>query len=223
MKVAVSWSGGMESNLALHKAKQEGHDIKYLVAFVTKTWPSFCHPVTVMELQAKSLGIPLLKLRVQEPYVEGYHEAIKKLVEMGIEGIVTGDIYVVDDMHGLWMEKVTKGLDIEVIMPLWEMNTTQVLEEEVTLGFRSVFTCLVKKCFTDEWLGRELNKNSINDLKALAKETNMDPAGENGEYHTMVIDGPTYKQPIEITKFTKEQSDTRLYIKINEYALKPSK
>lgn len=223
MKVAVSWSGGMESNLALHKAKQEGHDIKYLVAFVAETWPSFCHPVTIMELQAKSIGIPLIKLRVQEPYEQGYREAIKKLVEMGIEGIVTGDIYVVDDYHGPWMEKVTEGQNIELIMPLWEQNTTEVLDEEIASGFKSIFTCLVKDRFTEEWLGRELNETSVNDLKKLAKETNMDPAGENGEYHTMVIDGPTYKQPIEITKISKEKSDTRLYIKINEYSLKAKK
>lgn len=223
MKVAVSWSGGMESNLALYKAQKEGHDIKYLVAFVTETWPSFCHPVTIMKLQSKSLGIPLIKLKVKQPYEQGYREAVKKLVEMGMEGLITGDIYVVDDYHGPWMEKVTKGQNIELIMPLWEQNTTKVLDEEVLSGFKSVFTCLVKKCFTEEWLGRELNKTSVKDLKALAKETNMDPAGENGEYHTMVIDGPTYKQPIEITKFTKEQSDTRLYIKINEYNLKPNK
>ena len=137
MKVAVSWSGGMESNLALHKAIQEGHDVKYLVAFVAETWPSFCHPVTIMELQSKSTGIPLIKLRVQEPYEQGYREAIKKLVEMGIEGIVTGDIYVVDDHHGLWMEKVTKGLDIKLIMPLWEQDTTKVLDEEISSGFKS--------------------------------------------------------------------------------------
>jgi uncharacterized protein (TIGR00290 family) len=220
MKVAVSWSGGMESNLALHKAIQEGHDVKYLVVFVAKTWPSFCHPVTIMELQAKSIGIPLLKLKVQEPFEEGYHEAIKKLVEMGIEGIVTGDIYVVDDLHGLWMNKVTKGLDIEVIMPLWKLDTTKVLEDELSSGFKSVFTCLVKPAFTKDWLGKELNKTSLKELKAYAKEKGFDPCGENGEYHTMVVDGPTYKQPLEISGITKEETDTRLYIKINKYQLK---
>ena len=223
MKVAVSWSGGMESNLALYKTQKEGHDIKYLVAFVTETWPSFCHPVTIMELQSKSLGIPLIKLIVKQPYDQGYRDAIKKLVDMGMEGIVTGDIYVVDDYHGPWMEKATRGQNIELIMPLWEQDTTKVLDEEISSGFKSVFTCLIKKCFTEEWLGRELNKTSVSELKALAKETNMDPCGENGEYHTMVINGPNYKQPIEITKITKEQTDTRLYLKINKYALKPSK
>jgi diphthine-ammonia ligase len=220
MKVAVSWSGGMESALSCHKVLKEGHDVEYLVVFVAETWPAFCHPLSIMELQAKAAGIPLLKLPVQEPFEESYNKAISKLVEMGIEGIVTGDIYVVDDLHGLWMNKVTKGLEISVIIPLWEQDTHKVLDEEVSSGFRSIFTCLGRQWFTMEWLGRELNKTSAKDLKALAKETGIDPCGENGEYHTMTIDGPIYKETIEISKFSKEKTDTRLFIKISEYCSK---
>ena len=221
MKVAVSWSGGMESVLSLHRALNEGYDVEYLVAFVAETWPANCHPVPIMELQSKSIGIPLLKLPVQEPFEKTYHEACAKLVEMGIEGIVTGDIYVVDDLHGRWMDKVTKGLDLTVIMLLWEEDTSKVLAEEVSSGFKSVFTCLGKEWFTEEWSGRELNKDSVNDLKALAKEKGMDPCGENGEYHTMTIDGPIFNEKIEIGKFSKKQTDTRLYIEISEFCLKP--
>ena len=220
MKVAISWSGGMESALACHRVIKEGHDIEYLAVFVSDTWPAFCHPLSIMELQSKSLGIPLLKLKVKEPYDKGYREAVKKLVEKGIEGIVTGDIYVVDDLHGRWMDNVTEGLDIKVLMPLWEQDTGKVLDEEVSTGFRSVFTCLGQEWFTEDWAGRELNKNSVNDLKLLAKRTGMDPCGENGEYHTMTIDGPLFNDEIEISKFSKEKINDRFFIKINEYSLK---
>jgi diphthine-ammonia ligase len=220
MKVAVSWSGGMESALAWYKASKQGYDIRYLVVFVAETWPSFCHPLTIMEMQAKSIGIPLLKLHVKEPYEQSYKEAIKKLVQKGIEGIITGDIYVVDDLHGRWMDKVTEGLDISVIMPLWKQDTKKVLNEEISSGFRSVFTCLGKRWFTKEWLGRELNQKSVNNLKVLAEEKGMDPCGENGEYHTMVIDGPNFKETINILNFSKEERNDRLFIKIKEYSSK---
>ena len=222
MKVAVSWSGGMESAVSLNRILKEGkYDVEYLVAFVSETWPANCHPVPIMELQAKSIGIPLLKLPVKEPFEKTYHEACAKLVEMGIGGIVTGDIYVVDELHGRWMDKVTEGLDLKVIMPLWEEDTGKVLDEEVSSGFKSVFTCLLKKYFTEEWAGRELNMNSVKDLKALAKDKGMDPCGENGEYHTMTIDGPIFNEKIEIGLFAKKQTDTRLYIEISEFCLKP--
>ena len=220
MKIAVSWSGGMESCLACHRVWKEGYDVAYLVVFVAETWPSFCHPLSIMELQAKALGIPLLRLGVKEPYEKSYREAISKLIEKGIKGIVTGDIYVVDDLHGRWMDKVTEWLDISVIMPLWNQDTSKVLNEEISSGFKSVFTCLGQQWFTEEWLGRELNENSVNDLKALAKKAGIDPCGENGEYHTMTIDGPTFKQAIEISKFSKEKHNNRLFIKIKEYSLK---
>jgi diphthine-ammonia ligase len=222
MNIAISWSGGMESALACHKVIEQGYDVAYLVVFLTETWPAFCHPLSIMELQAKALEIPLLKLEVKEPFEQTYREAISHLIEKeGIKGIVTGDIYVVDDIHGRWMDKVTKGLDISVIMPLWNQDTSEVLNEELSSGFRSIFTCLGRQWFNEEWLGRELNKDSIKDLKALAKETGMDPCGENGEYHTMAIDGPIFKERVEISKFSKEKHNNRLFIKISEYSLKP--
>ena len=223
MKIAISWSGGIESALVCHRAIEDGYEVAYLAVFVSDTWPSFCHPLSIMELQSKAMRIPLLKLIVKEPYEKNYREAITKLIEKGVEGISTGDIYVVDDLHGRWMDKVTEGLDISVIMPLWNRDTNEVLEEEVTTGFRSVFTCFGQQWFTEEWLGRELNKNSVNELRVLAKRTGMDPCGENGEYHTMTIDGPTFKDAIEISKFTKEVRKDRLFIKIIECALKPKK
>jgi diphthine-ammonia ligase len=218
MKVAVSWSGGLESSLACHKVIQEGHDVACLVTFVLdQYWPAMGHPPQIMRLQSESMGIPLVMLTVEEPYKEGYRKAIANLIETrGIEGIVTGDIYVVDDVHGNWMESVTEGLDIKVMMPLWERDTSEVLDDEMSSGFRAVFTCVKEPFFTEEWIGRELNKGTVKDLRALAEKNGMDPCGENGEYHTMVIDGPIFKKPIKIPEFTREKSETRFYMKVTE-------
>lgn len=221
MKVAVSWSGGMESCLSLYKVLQEGYDVAYLVAFVADTWPRYCHPLPVMALQSKSLEIPLLKREVKEPYDKTYKEAISGLIDKeAIEGIVTGDIYVVDELHGRWMDKVTEGLDISVIMPLWGQDTRKVLKEEVTTGFKSIFTCLLQEWLSEEWLGKELNESSAKQLQVIAKETGLDPCGEKGEYHTMAIDGPIFKQAIEISKVSKEKQENRLYLKIGECFLR---
>jgi diphthine-ammonia ligase len=218
VKVAVSWSGGLESSLACHKVIEEGHDVACLVTFVLGPyWPAMGHPPQIMRLQSESMGIPLIILKVEEPYKEGYRKAIANLIEtLGIEGIVTGDIYVVDDVHGNWMESVTEGLDIKVMMPLWERDTSEVLDDEMSSGFRAVFTCVKEPFFTEEWIGRELNKGTVKDLRALAEKNGMDPCGENGEYHTMVIDGPIFKKPIKIPEFTREKSETRFYMKVTE-------
>jgi len=218
MKVAVSWSGGLESSLSCHKIIEEGHDVDCLAVFVLDPyWPAMGHPPQIMRLQSESMGIPLVMLKVEEPYKEGYKKAIASLIETrGMEGIVTGDIYVVDDVHGNWMESVCEGLDIKVIMPLWEQDTFQVLDDEISSGFRAVFTCVKQPWFNEEWIGRELNKETVKDLLMLAEKHGIDPCGENGEYHTMVIDGPIFKKPIKIPKFTKEKSETRFYMKVTE-------
>ncbi len=224
MKVAVSWSGGMESSLSLYKALKMGYDVAYLVVFVAETWPRHCHPLPVMALQSKSLGIPLLKREVKEPFEKTYRKAISSLInEEKVEGIVTGDIYVVDELHGRWMDKVTEGLDISVIMPLWGQDTNKVLKEEVTTGFKSIFTCLLEEWLSEDWLGKELNQNSAKELQALANEIGLDPCGEKGEYHTMAIDGPIFKQAIDISQFSKEKLDNHLYLKISECSLRPKK
>jgi len=71
-----------------------------------------------MGLQAKALRIPPLKLRISGSYGKSYREAISKLTEKCVEGIVTGNIYVVDGLLKRWMDKVTEGLNISVIIPL---------------------------------------------------------------------------------------------------------
>ncbi len=218
MKVAVSWSGGLESSLACHKVIQEGHDVACLVVFVLdQYWPAMGHPPHIMRLQSESIGIPLIMLKVDEPYKEGYHKAIARLIEtQGVKGIVTGDIYIVDDVHGNWMESVCEGLEIKVIMPLWERNTFEVLDDEMSSGFKAIFTCVKLPWFNKDWIGRELNKDSVKELLALAEKHGMDPCGENGEYHTMVIDGPIFKKQIKIPKFNREKSDSRFYMKVIE-------
>ena len=221
MKVAVSWSGGVESCLACHKAITKGYDVTHLVTFVLDSWPSICHPLPLMRLQSRAIGIPHLEVKVEAPYREGYRKAIARLKETeGIEGIVTGDIYVVDSTHGRWMESVCEGSDVAVITPLWGQDTYHILNEEVSEGFRAIFTCVKQPWFNEEWLGRELNKSSLRDLKTLINKHGIDPCGEKGEYHTMAVDGPIFKEAIEISKFSKEKQDTLLFIKISEFSLK---
>lgn len=222
MKVVVSWSGGMECSLACHKAMAQGYDVTSLVTFVLDSWPSSCHPLPVMELQSQAIGIPHLRMPVEEPYRKGYREAISQLIEeRGVEGIVTGDIYVVDSFHGRWMEDVCQGLDIEVVSPLWNENPRKVLDEEVSEGFKGFFTCLKRPWFTEEWLGRILCKNSVEDLFSLVDKHGIDPCGENGEYHTMVVDGPNFQETINISGFLKREKGDRLFTRITDFSLNP--
>lgn len=221
MRVAVSWSGGKDSCLACYKALAQGHDVTNLVTFIWET-PSLAHPMPLIALQSKALGIKHTEARVKEPYFEQYREAMARLKkENGIEGIVTGDISFVDSFHGNWINDVCKGLNIEVIKPLWEADRSDLLNELISKGFKAVFTCVKEPWFDEKWLGRELDWECLKDLKKLRDKYGMDLCGEMGEYHTMMIDGPIFKKALEISRFSKEKQEGIYFMRVTESHLKP--
>lgn len=227
MKVAVSWSGGKDSCLALHKAMVKGFDVAFITTFLWET-PAFWHPLEFVPLQAEALGIRHVLTKVKEPYFGEYREAISKFTtEEGIEGIVTGDIALVDNdgraFHQAWMDNVCKGLNIEVIKPLWARDRLEILNELLSEGFRIVFTCVKEPWFDEAWLGRELDKKCLKDLLRLRDKYGMDICGEKGEYHTVVIDGPIFNKAIRIVEFTREKKDSIFYMKPTKISLESKK
>ena len=221
MKVAASWSGGKDSCLACYKAIAQGYDVTNIVTFIWET-PSLAHPLPLIALQSKALGIKQIEAKVKEPYFEQYIETLSRLIkENGIEGIVTGDIYFVDSSHRNWMDDVCKELSIEIIKPLWDVDRYEILNELISRGFKAVFTCAKQPWFDEKWLGRELDWKCLNDLKELREKYGIDLCGEFGEYHTMMIDGPIFKEAIEISKFSKEKQDNVHFMRVIESYLKP--
>lgn len=222
MRVSVLWGGGKDSTLACYRAVSQGYDIASLVTFILDSWPSLCHPIHLMSLQSKALGMPHLMFKVGEPYREGYRQTLTRLKEeTGIGGVVAGDIRVAE--HKLWYESVCEGLGIDVILPLWGAEPDRILDEFVSQGFRAIFTCVKRPWFSEEWLGRELDKDCVEVVKMLSREYRIDSCGENGEYHTMVIDGPTFKEAVEISKFSVKERNRVLFMQVEECSLKPKK
>ncbi len=221
MKVAVLWSGGKESCLAYRKATTQGYDVACIATFVGKR-PFLCHPLPLMSLQSKAISIPHLRMEVKEPYRKEYKKAISRLVDInGIEGVVTGDISLVNTVHRNWIEGICEELGVHTIKPLWGLKTNQILNEVISQGFKAIFTCVRQPWFDEEWLGSDLDRDRLKRLKALNDEYGIDLCGEKGEYHTMVIDAPIFKEAIQISKFNKEKENSLLFIKINEFSLKP--
>jgi diphthine-ammonia ligase len=221
LKVVALWSGGKESCLACQKAMAGGFDVDFIVTFLWET-PFVCHPLSLMPLQSKALGIPQVKAKVKEPYFEEYREAISRFIkEDGIKGIVTGDISFIDNFHGNWIDDFCKGLDVEVIKPLWGLDRCQILKELVSKGFKAVFTCVRKRWFDEKWLGRELDRACIKELKELNDKQGIDLCGERGEYHTMIVDAPIFKEVIQISKFSKEKKGGLFFIKPTQFFLGP--
>ncbi|WP_422658848.1 diphthine--ammonia ligase [Paenibacillus sp. EC2-1] len=197
-KFIASFSGGKDSVLALYKAMQDGEAIGLIVMLEEEGKRSRSHgmPPALIQAQADSIGLPVYTAAASWAQ---YEEVFMKLLEQGkhqgAEVLVTGDL----DMpaHGCWHDKVTKNAGLGLGMPLWEMDHKEAVLEFIHLGFKTiVVTVNLSLGMREDDLGRVLTLDYIQELETRG----IDPCGEGGEFHTTVLDGPLFKNPISVRK-----------------------
>lgn len=201
-KALLNWSGGKDSALTLYKLQQsQDFEIARLLTSISQKYQRISmHGVRVglLELQAKSIGIPLVKMEVPDmPSMEVYEntmrETLSGLKKDGITSSVFGDIFL-EDLR-TYRENRLSELGILGIFPLWKQPTDSLIHEFLDLGFKTITTCVNEKYLDKSFVGRVIDADFLKDLPA-----NVDPCGENGEFHTFVYDGPIFSNPIEFQK-----------------------
>ncbi|RZN62742.1 MAG: diphthine--ammonia ligase [Methanonatronarchaeia archaeon] len=185
-----SWSGGKDSCLSLHKALELGFDVKYLVNMVNKE-RKIGHgtPPEYVERQASSLGLELVQREVTwESYEDEYDNVLSELpVEYG----VFGDMELAE--HRDWVVSFCRKHDVEPVLPLWQKDPVDLYRYFVE-RFKAIIVKVDPDYVGGDWLGRRL---SIRFLDYLL-ENDVHPMGENGEYHTFVVDGPNFQREIDV-------------------------
>ncbi|SNY95366.1 diphthine--ammonia ligase [Flagellimonas pacifica] len=198
-KTYFNWSSGKDSALALyHLQQQNQHDISCLLTTVNAHYNRVSMhglPREVLEIQAKATGIPLDILEVPEsPSMEEYSALMSNKIEQlkseGYTHTCFGDIFL-EDLK-VYREKMLSSVGIQTIFPIWKRNTRELLEEFFELGFRAVIVCINNSKLDISFLGKELSPELIDILPE-----DVDPCGENGEFHTFCFDGPIFNHPIE--------------------------
>lgn len=199
-KAAVAWTGGKDSAMALHIAKQQGLDIVLLVTFVPTPYHPFkAHPLSLIKQQAHSLGIPHLSLKIRKTHCfEDYINAINTLHEQyNISNLVTGDIDFIQNQPN-WIKSCCDRTSVTPSFPLWQQSRETLLKKMLMLGLVFKFSYFNHAALPREWLGKILNTQRLNALRTICDKKQIDLCGENGEYHTMVIDAPFFTYPIEV-------------------------
>ncbi len=193
---AVLWTGGKDSSLALYEATLQGFKIERLITFVPSDGRFRAHPLEVLSLQAQALGLPHHTPEIKEPYREAYQEAIVALRKSwAVQTLVTGDIGEVEG-HRNWIRERCVGSDVDVLTPLWDRGGIELLDRLLSCGFQAIFSCVKTPWLTPDWAGRELDAEAVAELSALAQDGHFDICGEQGEYHTLVLDGPCFRKRI---------------------------
>lgn len=218
-KVICLWSGGKDSCFACYQAMQQGYQVSYLLNFISQErGRSLSHGLDaeLIALQAKATGISFIQKRTSRSNYEGvFKQTIDGLKDEGIESVVFGDIYLQE--HKDWIDKVCKELKVKPIFPLWKLRTQDIVEDFIEKGFEAIVVSAKQEIFTDEWLGRKIDRNFIEDVRRLEKD--IDLCGESGEFHSFVVNGPIFKKRIKILEADKISRDGYHNLDIKKYRL----
>jgi len=173
----------------------------------------------LLDAQANAIGIPLVK-RITEPktYEQQFKAALLEFKAKGVEGLVTGDIYEVAMHEERWLERVCNEVGLKPIRPLWQGDTKQIFKDYITAGFKAAVVRTKLVVLGKEWLGRELDGKFLSDILKLK---NVDPCGEGGEYHTVVTDGPIFKNRIILVETEKTSRGEFGRLEILRFEVKP--
>ena len=198
----MNWSGGKDSSLCLYKALLSGeYNITHLLTSVNAVHNRVSmHGVrrSLLEAQAAAIGLSLITVELpEEPSMAEYEQAmgekVLQLKDAGCTHALFGDIFL-EDLR-LYREEKLAGMDIVGVFPLWKINTRALVKEFIQLGFKSIVVCVNEKYLDKSFCGRIIDETWLDDLP-----TNVDPYGENGEFHSFVFEAPIFNKPIHVTK-----------------------
>ncbi|HEX3008312.1 MAG TPA: diphthine--ammonia ligase [Bacteroidales bacterium] len=214
MKLFVSWSGGKDCMLALHRIQKEGeHHVHCLINMCdADSDKSRSHGIgkELIRQQARAMGLPILQpVSDFKSYETVFKATIEQIKTQGVEGGIFGDIYLQE--HRTWIERVCADIRIHPFFPLWNCETSDLIREFVDEGFRSIVVAINQKHLEDAWLGRTIDHSFIGDITQLK---NIDPCAENGEYHSFVFDGPLFNAPLKLTLGKTYQENGHLFQEI---------
>jgi diphthine-ammonia ligase len=211
--VVVSLSGGKDSVYALYLALKEGLNVNHLM-FITLGGKAHLENKWLLKLVSESLGFPAVTVGKKIPEIR---KALQKLkTDVLVSGVMT------TPEHIDWYRDICDPIKVRHYAPLWGKKPLVALTEMRQLGFRILIIEIdTAKGGKKEWLGREIDDDLIEDIRKLMEEKKINPIGEFGEYHTLVLDCPIYKKRINILKKKEAWDKTKGYILIKKATLEP--
>jgi uncharacterized protein (TIGR00290 family) len=208
MKAAALFSGGKDSLYSVQLVEKQGIEVNHLVSLLpTLPWPSpHAENIEALKKIAKSMNKQLTIVDCNDK--EALPAALKSL---DVDALVAGDIDV--EAHVTAFEGLCKDVGIDLLEPIWKRNTTELFHEIFGLGYKALITGVSVKDMSEEWLGFVISQETGNDF--LSKIGTVDPLGENGEFHTLVLECPLYSDAFKVASSEKKSAEGISYIKVS--------
>lgn len=184
--------------MALYELRRAGsYEVSALLTTVTRDYGRISmHGVrqSLLVEQTTSLGYPLEQVFISKNASNGEYEAkmqeaLEKYLEAGIFTVAFGDIFL-EDLRKYREDNLSK-LGMKAVFPIWKRNTGELARTFVDLGFKAVITCVDSKVLAKEFVGRLFDEQLLAELPS-----NVDSCGENGEFHSFVVDGPIFREKV---------------------------
>jgi uncharacterized protein (TIGR00290 family) len=206
-KSVINWSGGKDAMMALHEVKHSRSDSDLLLLSRMdedeKAVSMHFTGEALLDQQVKCLGLKLRKVFLPAlpdnvTYSKIMGEVWQSLKVDGFDEAVFGDIFLEDIKS--WHERQLTPLGVQCLFPLWKKDTRSLADNFIGAGFKALIVAADSDFFDEETVGRLYDRQFIEGLPA-----NVDPCGENGEFHTFVFDGPGFKKPVNFRVGTSNQ------------------
>lgn len=199
-EVILNWSSGKDAALAFHYLQQSNaYRVSGLLTSISDKYKRVSmHGVTeeILDLQARHMGMPLQKIYLPEDadmqtYNNIMSAAVLKIKAAGIDTMAFGDIFLEDLRQ--YREQQLAAADMQAVFPLWKKDTVSLVQEVEDCGIKAMIVCVNEKHLGKEFLGRYIGRELLQDLPA-----GVDPCGENGEFHTLVVDAPYFTAALPV-------------------------
>ena len=196
---------------------KEGHEIGSLLTMVTTTGSySRSHRLSkeLLIAQSQALGIELHQKRVSwNTYEREFARALTAFKREGIEGGIFGALYLNEDRA--WVERVCAEAGIVPLLPLWGMGGRDLFQVFIEEGFEAIVVAVRSDILDDHWLGKRIDGEFMEQME----KRGIDVCGENGEYHTLVVDGPIFNKRIEIRETRVARRGMMAFLYVSGFTL----
>jgi uncharacterized protein (TIGR00290 family) len=198
--VALAWSGGKDSALALRALRAAPRiEVRALLTTVTEDYDRVSMHGVRRELvarQARALGLPLVEAPIppacrNETYDARMAQALTAPPLDEIEVVAFGDLFLADVRR--YREERLSASGRRGLFPLWHRDTRRLARDFVASGFEAILVCVDPAQLHPAFAGRRYDDELLSQLPA-----GVDPCGENGEFHTFVVAGPVFTEAIRI-------------------------
>jgi diphthine-ammonia ligase len=196
-KILCSWSGGKDSCFALMQAIKEGYTPIVLLNVLNeegKISRSHGIPATILQKQAIESALPIHLISSSwQDYEKQFTSALISLKEQyQLTHAVFGDIDL--QAHRDWEEKVCANAGLQAVLPLWKQDRKYLVGQMLEAGIETmIISC--NEVMGERFIGRMITPALVEELESMG----IDPCGENGEYHTLVLKCPLFKNRIDVS------------------------